>query len=306
MKEKVIKNIFPAFGTVNTVTIYDDYDIDILKHIKWRMLQLHNRFSFFDVNSEIYKINQQAGIKPIYVSKDTIYLLSLALDYAKDTNGTFDVTIGAMSELWKNAIRSTMIPFETEIKRCKKLCNIKKLKLDNTNGTVFLSKKGMKLDFGGIVKGYAADETRRILKEYGVQNAQINFGGTVVVIGKKQKVGIQNPFKSTGNTMASIVLENKAIVTSGSYEQYFSNQGKIFHHIVNPYTGRPSCSRLLSVTLIGDEATKLDAFATSICCLGQEKGTSIVRKHGISAIFVTDNGSVQITPDLKKHISFDL
>lgn len=239
MKEKVIKNIFPAFGTVNTVTIYDDYDIDILKQIKWRMLQLHNRFSFFDVNSEIYKFNQQAGIKPIYVSKDTIYLLSLALDYAKDTNGTFDVTIGAMSELWKNAIRSTMIPFETEIKRCKKLCNIKKLKLDNTNGTVFLSKKGMKLDLGGIVKGYAADETRRILKEYGVQNAQINFGGTVVVIGKKQKVGIQNPFKSTGNTMASIVLENKAIVTSGSYEQYFSNQGKIFHHIVNPYTGRP-------------------------------------------------------------------
>lgn len=185
MKENVIKNIFPAFGTVNSVIIYGDYDIDILKYIKWRMLQLHNRFSFFDSNSEFCKINQQAGIKPIYVSKDTISLLSLALDYARDTNGTFNVTIGAISELWKNAIRSTTIPFEIEIKRCKKLCNIKKLKLDNINETAFLSKKGM---IGGIVKRYAVDETRRILKEYGVQNAQINFGGTVVIIGKKQKV----------------------------------------------------------------------------------------------------------------------
>lgn len=306
MKEKVIKNIFKAFGTVNSVAIYGDYDISILKHIKWRMLQLHNRFSFFDANSEICKINQQAGVRPVYVSKDTISLLSLALDYAKDTNGTFDVTVGAISELWKNAIHSTILPLETEIKRCKKLCNVKKLKLNNINRTAFLSKKGMKLDLGGIVKGYAADETRRILKEYGIQNAQINFGGTVVTIGKKQKIGIQHPFKSTGSTMASIVLENKAIVTSGSYEQCFCNQGKLFHHIVNPYTGKPSCSGLLSVTLIGDEAAKLDAFATSICCLGLKEGTLIAQKHGISAIFVTDNGSVQITPELQTHISFDL
>lgn len=124
MKEKIIKNIFQAFGTVNSVTIYGDYDTDILKYIKLRMLQLHNLFSFFDPNSEIYKINQHAGIQPIYVSKDMISLLSLALDYTRDTNGTFDITIGAMSELWKNSINSETLPFDKEIKRCKKLCNV--------------------------------------------------------------------------------------------------------------------------------------------------------------------------------------
>lgn len=105
--------------------------------------------------------------------------------------------------------------------------------------------------------------------------------------------------------MASIILKNKAIVTSGSYEQYFSYQGKNFHHIIDPRTGMPSCSDLVSVSLIGDKAVMLDALATGIFCLGQKEGMSIVHKFGISAIFVTDNGSVQITPELQRLISFD-
>ena len=154
------------------------------------------------------------------------------------------------------------------------------------------------------VKGYAADEARSMLQTQGVQNAQINFGGTVLVIGRTQKIGIQNPFQKTGSSMASISLKNKSIVTSGSYEQCFFHQGKRVHHIIDPRTGKPSCSGLISVSLIGDQAVTLDALATGICCLGQEAGISVVRKYGISAIFVTEHGRVQITPELQGQISF--
>ena len=103
----MIKKLFPAFGTVNSISISDDRDPSILEHIKKRMMQIHHCFSFFNPESEICQINQQAGIHPVTVSEDTFSLLTLALGYAKDTKGTFDVTAGSMSELWKNAIRSS-------------------------------------------------------------------------------------------------------------------------------------------------------------------------------------------------------
>ncbi len=302
----MIQKLFPAFGTINSISVFDTSNPSILEPIKQRMMQMHHRFSFFQPASEIGQINQQAGIHPVAVSEDTFHVLSLASDYAKETNGSFDVTAGSMSELWRNAIRSATLPSEAEIAHCQAHCDIKHLDLDPVHGTAFLREKGMKLDLGGIVKGYAADKARSMLQAQGIQNAQINFGGTVVALGRMQNIGIQNPFQKTGRSMATLSLKNKAIVTSGSYEQCFIHQGKRFHHIIDPRTGTPSCSGLISVSLIGDEAVTLDALATGICCLGREAGMSILRKHGISAIFVTDHGHVQVTPDLQGQISFDL
>lgn len=300
----MIKKWFPAFGTINSISIPDNYNPSLLESIKKRMMQIHNCFSFFNPESEISQINQKAGVRPVTVSEDTFYLLSLALDYAKETMGVFNVAAGSLSELWKNAIRLSSLPSKAEIANCRVHCDIKKVELDKVHNTVFMREKGMKLDLGGIVKGYAVDVARSLLQSQGVQNAQINFGGTVAVVGRTEKIGVQNPFKKTGSSMASIILKNKAIVTSGSYEQYFSHQGKHFHHIIDPRTGMPSCSDLVSVSLIGDNAVMLDALATGIFCLGQKEGMSIVHKYGISAIFVTDNGSVQITPELQRLISF--
>lgn len=168
------------------------------------------------------------------------------------------------------------------------------------SGTAFLTQEGMQIDLGGIAKGYAADEVRRILQEQGVKSAQINFGGTVVVWGQPQHIGIQNPFQKTGSPMADLLVENKAIVTSGVYEQCFFHKGKRLHHIIDPRTGRPS----LSVTLIGDEAAQLDALATAVCCLGIQEGLPILQKYGIEAVFVTDDGIVQAAPALHNQLSF--
>lgn len=300
----MIKKLFPAFGTINSIELFDDCDLSILEQIKINALQMHNRFSFFDSNSEISQINQNAGIHSVTVSEDTFFLLSLGLRYARDTKKTFDVTLGSLSELWRAAIYSSNLPSETEIACCRTRYGIQSLELDAIHRTAFLRRKGVKIDLGGIAKGYAADEARRMLRAYGIQNARINFGGTVVVLGRTQNIGIQNPFQKTGIPMACIPLKNKAIVTSGSYEQCFFHRGQRFHHIIDPRTGRPSCSDLLSVSLIGDEAVALDALATGICCLGAEAGMPIVRRYKISAIFVTNHGGVYTTPDLRGQISF--
>lgn len=300
----MIKKLFPAFGTINSIELFDNCDFSILEQIKRHILQMHNRFSFFDPNSEISQINQNAGIHPVAIGEDTFSLLSLALRYARDTKGTFDVTVGSLSELWRTVIHSSNLPSETEIASCWTRYGIQNLELDTIHKTAFLRRKGVKIDLGGIAKGYAADRARCMLQAYGIQNARINFGGTVVVLGRMQNIGIQNPFQKTGIPMAWIPLKNKAIVTSGSYERCFFHQGQRFHHIIDPRTGKPSCSGLLSVSLIGDEAATLDALATGICCLGPEAGMAIVRRYGISAIFVTDHGGVHITPDLQGQISF--
>lgn len=300
----MIKKLFPAFGTINSVELFDNCDFSILEQIKRHILQLHNRFTFFDPHSEVYQINQNAGIHSVTVSEDSFSLLSLALRYARDTKGTFDVTVGSLSALWRTAIHSSDLPSEAETASCRTRCGIQNLELDPIHRTAFLRKKGVKIDLGGIAKGYAADRARCMLQAHGVENARINLGGTVVVLGRMQNIGIQNPFQKTGIPMAWIRLKNKAIVTSGSYERCFFHQGQRFHHIIDPRTGKPSCSGLLSVSLIGDDAVTLDALATGICCLGPEAGMAVVRRYGVSAILVTDHGGVHITPDLQGQISF--
>lgn len=300
----MIQKLFPAFGTLNSISVWDDSDPQIVETVKNRMLQLHNRFSFFDPDSEISQINRQAGIRPVAVGEDTFQLLSLALVYARETDGTFDVTAGALSELWRNAIRTSTLPSDAQVARCLAQGSRERLVLDKTHRTAFLRQSGTKLDLGGMAKGYAVEKALSLLLASGIENARINFGGTVAVMGKAQKIGFQNPFQKTGSSMADMVVENKGIVTSGLYERCFFHRGKRFHHIIDPRTGKPSCSGLLSVSLIGEDTAALDALATGICCLGLKAGMALVRRHSLSAVFVTDDGCVQITPELQGKISF--
>ena len=298
MRGKVLQKIFPAFGTINTITLYGSFHPEIAEQIKKRVLELHGRFSFFEPGSDIFRINQQAGMKPVCVHQDTFFILSHALVYGKETQGAFDITSGAASQLWRDGIRCAKIPLESDIAACRSLSGLTDLVLDKAGGTAFLRRNGQKIDLGGIAKGYAADEAVRILKKYKVHNALINFGGTVIAIGREQKVGIQNPFQKNGESMADIMVKNKAVVTSGSYERGFFFEGRRYHHIIDPRTGWPVDSGLLSVTLIGGSAMELDALATGICVLGQKKGLPLLKRRSIEAVFISNDGAVKITQGL--------
>ncbi|MCI8483688.1 MAG: FAD:protein FMN transferase [Lachnospiraceae bacterium] len=299
MRNKVLQKIFPAFGTINTITLYDNADLDIVQQIKKRALEQHQRFSVFESGSDISRINEQAGRKPVSVHQDTFFVLSHALAYGRQTQGAFDITSGASSRLWREAIYSGKLPSEADIAECCGLKGLNDLILDKADGTVFLPRKGQQIDLGGIAKGYAADEAVQILKKYKIPNAVINFGGTVVVLGKAKRIGIQNPFQKSGERMGDIEIKNKAVVTSGSYERGFTLKGRRYHHIIDPRTGWPAESGLLSVTLIGDSAMELDGLATGVCVLGEQKGLPLLKRRGIEAVFINDAGEVKITPGLQ-------
>lgn len=299
MREKVFQKIFPAFGTVNSLILYGGDCPSIAEQVKKRILELHRLFSFFEPESDIFRINKQAGREPVFVHRDTLYVLSRALAFGRETQGAFDVTAGAAGRLWRDAVRSAQIPSEREIAGCRSLSGLGDLILDEAAETAFLRRRGQQVDLGGIAKGYAADETARLLKEYKVNKALVNFGGTVITIGGEQKVGIQNPYQKNGESAAYIVVENKAVVTSGTYERGFFFEGRRYHHIIDPRTGWPADSGLLSVTLVGGSAMELDALATGICVLGEKRGLPLLEKRRIEAVLISDDGEIRITRGLQ-------
>lgn len=300
MREKSLQKIFPAFGTVNSITLYGGAGPGIAEHIKKRSLELHRRFSFFEPGSDIFRINEQAGGCPVPVHPDTLFVLSHALNYGRETKGAFDITAGAAGRLWQNALRSAKIPSEADITTCSSLNGLNDLILDEADQTAFLRRTGQQIDLGGIAKGYAADEAVRILKKYKVHNALINFGGTVIAIGREQKIGIQNPYQKNGESMGDITVKNKAVVTSGTYERGFFLDGRRYHHIIDPHTGWPTDSGLLSVTLTGGCAMELDALATALCVMGEERGLPVLDRHGIEAVFIRDSGEIRLTRGLQE------
>lgn len=299
MGEKVLQKIFPAFGTANSITLYGSVGPEIAEQVKKRVLGMHRRFSFFEPGSDIFRINEQAGMEPASVHQDTFFVLSHALAFGRETEGAFDITSGAAGQLWREAIRSAQIPSKVDIAGCCSLRGMADLVLDETARTAFLRKNGQKIDLGGIAKGYAADEAVKILKKNKVQNALVNFGGTVVAVGRIREIGIQNPFQKNGQSMAGIMVENRAVVTSGTYERGFFFGGRRYHHIIDPRTGWPADAGLLSVTLIGPSAMELDALATGICVLGEERSLPLLEKYGIEAVFISDGGKIKITRGLQ-------
>ncbi len=288
----MIEDIFMAFGTVNKITVYEKCNINILRYIRSKMLELDSMLTIFDKNSIVSTINESAGVKYIEVPYDVYRLLNDSKKYGKMTNGIFDVTKGKATAFWRESIKKHEISeyfadSDSVSWRCISLTQ----KADTY--MVCLDSKNAALDFGGIAKGFAVEMAYSILKEKNIKNAVINFGGSVKIIGHSRITGIQNPFMKTGEIMGIIPLkDNESLVTSGIYEQWANINHNIIHHIIDPRTMSPSDKDLVSVTLKGHNAETLDVLATTVMILGLSEGTALLRKKNIDAIFVTRDGNV--------------
>lgn len=157
----------------------------------------------------------------------------------------------------------------------------------------------MKIDLGGIAKGYAADWICGYFRSSGVRTARINLGGTIRLLGEGRLIGIRNPFQEGNQCIGKLLAADEAIVTSGIYEQYARIGGRTIHHILDPRTGCPSQGGLVSVTLTGPRAAELDALATAVLVLGADQGARILKQKNIGAILITDHGKILVTQDLK-------
>ncbi|NLY78019.1 MAG: FAD:protein FMN transferase [Tissierellia bacterium] len=298
--------------TILTLKIYDKKDNKILDEAFSRLEEIEKRMSSTIEDSDVSLINKNAGIEPVQVHDDVYYVIEQAKHYASLSNRAFDPTIGPLVDLWnisgdEEQTRDS-IPTDEEIKSALALINSDDLELLEDN-KVFLKRKGMKLELGGIVKGYAADEVKRIFKENGVESAIIDLGGNIYAMGKKLdgspwNIGITNPYNPAASFVGILKAQDKSIVTSGDYERYFIYKGKRYHHIIDTNTGYPTENQVTSVSIISDKSIDGDALSTTLFVLGVEEGLNLIDQlDGIEAIFITKDKKVIPSAGIKDHFT---
>ena len=292
-------------GTTLGVTIYENGSDEVLEKVFKRVEEIENMVSINKEETEIEKLNENAGISPVKLSDTSFEIIEKALYYSKLSTGGYDLTVGPLVKLWNIGLPEAKVPTQEEIDEVIKNIDYTKVVLNKDTKEVFLSQKGMLLDLGSIAKGYAADEIVKILKEENINSAIIDLGGNIYALGLKEgnknwKIGIQNPFDNRGKIVGSLEVSNKTVVTSGVYERYIEQDGQTYHHILNPETGYPYETDIAGVSIIADKSIDGDALSTLVFTKGLEKGLELVENiDGVDAIFITNNKEVYVTKDLK-------
>lgn len=294
-------------GTTITVTTYGRTPEEVFERVFARVLEIEQRMSTSEEDytmTELMAVNDAAGGRPVEVSADTFEVVSEAVRYSRLTDGAFDVTVQPLVSLWGIGTESPGIPNEEAIAEALASVDHRRVSLDPRDQSIFLEGEAMGIDVGGIAKGYAADEARRILLEEGIESALLDFGGNILTIGTKPdgsawRIGIQVPDASRGAFIGIVEVVDKAVVTSGTYERYFVEDGVRYHHILDTTTGYPVRNGLDSVTILTDESMRADALSTAVFAMGLEAGMRFVETQpDIEAIFVTSEGNLHLTPGM--------
>ncbi|MFD2288929.1 FAD:protein FMN transferase [Pedobacter petrophilus] len=254
--------------------------------------------------SQISQVNSNAGIKPIKVDREVFDLTKRALYLSKITGGAFDISFAAMDKIWKFDGSMAEMPTAEAIKKSVEKVGYQNIILDSINSTIFLKLKGMKIGFGALGEGYAADRCRNMMLKKGIKAGIVNGSGDMSTWGKHPKghhwtIGITNPFHKD-SLYAVVPLKNSAVVTSGNYEKFVVFNGKRYSHIINPVTGYPATG-LTSVTVFGPDAELANGFSTSIMVLGKEAGLKFINQFPkFSCIMFGDNGQVYHSNNLSE------
>ena len=274
---------------------------------------LEKLLTFKAPGGDIYRLNENAGIRNVKLDPATVKIIKKSLQVAELSGGAFDITVGPLVKSWTMAKPGHHIPAQEELQKLLPLVNYKDVYIDDHDGG--LKRSGQMMDLGGIAKGYAGDVAIQIYKKYGIQSAFINLGGNVVALGSKPdgspwKIGIRNPRPKENATQGEqiigyITVKDKAVSAAGDDQRYFEKDGQRYHHILDPKTGHPAKSDLMSVTLVADSSLDADAFDTAVFILGLEKGKALLHKYGnIEAIFVTTDKKIHVTGGLHDKFTF--
>lgn len=258
--------------------------------------RIEKLISSWDENSQTSKINRYAGIEPVKVDVELFNLIERAMAISKLTDGAFDISYASMDRIWRFDGSMTEMPSKAEFNQSIKKVGYDNIILDSENRTVFLQAEGMKIGFGAIGKGYAADMAKKLLISNGAVAGIINASGDMNTWGKQPdgsewKVAITNPLDKT-KSYGMLPITDGAVVTSGNYEKYVSIGGKRYSHIIDPRTGYPS-SGIISVTVFAPNAELADALATSVFVMGQEVGLDrIDQLPQVECIIIDDKGNI--------------
>ena len=313
-------------NTAVQITIYDSQDKALLDDCLALCDKYELIFSRTNEKSELYKLNHRKDVSdgdfstdgqttpyPVsgtadtwHISEDLAALLSEGLDITKESDGAFDIAIAPLTSLWDFTAEDPRVPDDAAIQKALPLCSSDGVTIDGQDIT--LPSDDIQFDVGAIAKGYIADRLKDFLMKKGVKSAIINLGGNVLCIGSKPdgtpfKIGIQKPFADRNETEAVMDITGKSVVSSGIYERCFKQDGKLYHHILNPQTGYPYDNGLIAVTIISDQSVDGDALSTTCFALGLEDGMKLAESlDDVQAFFVTSDYEIHYTRDFQKKI----
>jgi len=291
-------------GTAVTITAYGRPGSGVFDEAFDRVLQIEQTMSTSEddySDTELMRVNAAAGTGPVAVSADTLKVVEVALDFARASDGAFDITVQPLVRLWGIGTDHAGIPDPEDIRAALQVVGYENVRVDEDAGTIELLVPGSGIDVGGIAKGFAADEVAELLRNAGVKSALLDFGGNILTVGAKPdgspwRIGVQTPDASRGEFLGVATVRDMSLVTSGTYERYFEVDGVRYHHILDTTTGYPVQNGLESVTIITEKSIEADALSTLVFALGLDKGLQFAEeRRGVEAILVTDDNGVYTT-----------
>lgn len=292
--------------TYMTMTAYGDNAEAALDGACSEITRLEGLFSVTDKNSDIGRINSSRG-QPVEISADTADLISRSANFSKMTSGAIDFTIYPLVREWGFTTGNYAVPTDKRINELLGATGYLNISINDNKVTL---PKNYQLDLGSVAKGYAGERAAGILKEEGVTSAILSLGGNVQTIGEKPdgtpwRVAVTDPF-SPSDTICTLYVRDKAVVTSGNYQRYFvSEDGRKYCHIIDPETGYPVDNGLAAVTVIGDSGTYCDGLSTALFVMGEEKATAFWKEHrDFEMLIITEDGRIIMTESLYENAEF--
>ncbi|HHY35107.1 MAG TPA: FAD:protein FMN transferase [Firmicutes bacterium] len=321
--QKYTDSFFDTFDTVVTVVAYTRNEQEFKSYfgkIHARYQELHRLYDIYNTYpgiNNIKTINDNAGVKPVVVSKEIIDLIKFSKDWYNRTGGKTNIAMGPVLRIWheyrqegQDDPANAKIPPMEDLLKAKRHTDISKVIVDEEKSTVYLADKEMSLDVGAVAKGFATELVAREMEAEGLKSALISAGGNVRAIGKpldgrrqRWAVGIQDPAKSIlpgdDNLLDIIYITGASVATSGGYQRYHVVDGKILHHLIDPATLMPG-DLYRSVTILADDAGVADFMSTTAFLLPYEESRALVESlPGVEALWVMPDGEVRVTPGMK-------
>lgn len=305
--QEASRDIF-AMDTYMTVTACGENAEQAVDDAETEIERLDALLSTGDADSEIAKLNENGSAE---LSEDAGYLTERALELYEETDGAFDIAIYPVMEAWGFPTQNFKVPSDESLAELLSLTNAENISYDKGTRKISFAMAGMKIDLGGIAKGYTSSRIMDIYKENGITSGLVNLGGNVQALGTKTdgskwKVAVQSP-DDTEDYLGILSVQDKAVITSGGYERYFEQDGVTYHHIIDPRTGYPAENGLVSVTIVSSDGTLADGLSTSLFIMGEEKAADFWREHKdeFDAILMGDDGTLYVTEGLESDFTTD-
>ena len=294
-----------VMDTVVELKLYGKNSQQAADEIERRLQQYEQQYSMYIETSQISRINENAGKQYTAVSEECLKLLNRSLEISSEFDGLFDITIAPLTELWAITSDHPRVPSQQEIDQAKALVDYHDLLIDGDQ--VMLARSGQAIDLGAVAKGASCDIVREVAEEYEIRTGYVSIGGNLVVLGnspdgEEYRFAIRDPQGDASEYFATLSLTGKTMATTGGYERWFEQDGKRYHHVLDPRTGYPAESDLLSVSVVSEDGLLADCLSTALFVAGKDAALQRMQQEDYQLIVVDTDGNVYYSPSLQGNL----